>query len=98
MFPTGQESGETRSADRDAEPSAIQQLVETVARLAAIAESDLPPPARLELLRVQIGTAQFWAEQVGAADRPMLHGPHWQGSGAAARSTADDDPGSARVS
>jgi len=36
-------------------------LLRAVRQLIATAESDLPPAEKLDLLRVQLGTLQFWA-------------------------------------
>jgi len=67
--------------------TSCRQLSDTVLALARMAASDLPPRDKLELLCIQIGTAQHWLsvveQQLGAeseCDTP-LQGPHWEPSG-----------------
>ena len=54
----------SREVDRDRERSTQDELVRAVRQLIATAESDLPPAEKLELLRVQIGTLEFWADRL----------------------------------
>jgi hypothetical protein len=54
-----------------AERSPVRELLRTVERLAEIASSDLPEAEKRGLLAMQIGTAQFWAEQVCVSTGPQ---------------------------
>ena len=45
-------------------PEAAAHLQQVVADLVHTAESNLPPPEKLDLLCVQIGTAQDWLDQL----------------------------------
>jgi len=64
MIPAGQESVSGREVDRDRERSTQHELVRAVRQLIATAESDLPPAEKLELLCVQVGTLQYWADRL----------------------------------
>lgn len=80
MIPAGQESQPDGGGERAAPALPLEQLLETVARMVEIAESRLPPAAQLDLLHVQIGTAQFWAEQLQYPDAAAeeLRAPHFR--------------------
>jgi hypothetical protein len=75
--------------------SSCRQLVDAVQELIRTAASDLAPPDKLELLCIQIGTAQHWLsvveQQLAAepASDPPLHGPHWESSRANTSPEAD---------
>jgi hypothetical protein len=77
MIPAGQESGTGRRVDRDGERSAEEQLVRAVRQLIATAESDLRPSEKLDLLRVQIGTLEFWADRLAPVSPAVVPVPHF---------------------
>lgn len=83
MIPAGLESVSGRSVDRDGERSTQEQLLRVVRQLIATAESDLPPAEKLELLRVQVGTLQFWADRLAGPlpSASAVPAPHFGGSG-----------------
>lgn len=60
-------------------PEAAVHLVQSIADLVRTANSDVPPPEILDLLCVQIGTAQYWLDQLQGQVDPghELAGPHF---------------------
>lgn len=57
-------------------PESAAHLQQVVADLVRTAEANLPPPEKLDLLCVQIGTAQYWLDQL---QRPVDLGPELTG-------------------
>jgi hypothetical protein len=81
MIPAGQESGTGRSVDRHGERSALPLLLDAIHQLVETAESNLPPTEKLDLLSIQIGALQFWADQLNSSASPpvILRAPHFSG-------------------
>jgi hypothetical protein len=69
----------------DCDDTAYQPLRRAIEDLARTAQSDLPPSEMLELLCVQIGTAQHWLTllESDTAGAEGLAGPHFASQPAA---------------
>jgi hypothetical protein len=63
----------------NSDSEAVAQLRRAVADLVGTAQSSLPPAEKLDLLCVQIGTAQYWLDQLHRQADPghELAGPHF---------------------
>lgn len=67
--------------------SDIGRLAQAIDELARIVTEKIEPKEKLRLLCLQIGTAQFWLDQLQSSHEPSLSerrsendGPHWNAS------------------